>query len=230
MRHRILIATTNHDTFSPTNQKTGAWLSDITHAYEVFEEAKLTIDLISPEGGETAIDPRSLNLKDRTNKRCMEDSLFRSKLHHTLLPHRVRVDEYDAIYFAGGHGAMWDFPDHTTLQQMTARLYETGKIVGTVGHGVAALLNVQLTGGTFLLDNRRLTGFSNLEERLSRHGQTLPFSIEDALKQKNVLYKRHLIPFLPYVVTGERLISGQNSSSARGVAKAITHALRALGS
>ena len=116
---------------------------------------------------------------------------------------------------------MWDFPQNTTLQNITREIYENGGLVAAVCHGVSGLLNVRLSDGTELIKERQITGFSNMEEKLIRLTDEVPFLLEDALKQKHALYSKSLIPFLPHIEVDERMVTGQNPLSARKVGRKV---------
>ncbi|GAA4402071.1 type 1 glutamine amidotransferase domain-containing protein [Nibrella viscosa] len=218
---KVLIVCTNHTDYPTKPQKTGLWLSEATHFYDELADRNLGYDIVSPRGGSVPIDQRSLDLKDNINDKWYHNPEFRYKLENSLRPEAINPADYQLIYFAGGHGTMWDFPENKTLQSITRQIYDDGGMVAAVCHGVCALLNVTLSDGTLLVDNRQVTGYSNLEEKLVRLDEEVPFLLEDALKQKNALYSKSLIPFLPYIEVDERLVTGQNPLSSRKVGRKV---------
>ncbi len=224
--HKVLIVTTNHTTYLHSNHTTGNWLSEVTHFYDVLHKAGYAIDLTSPEGGPIPFDPKSLKLQEPINNRWWQDATFADAIANTIPASEVKWQDYDAIYYAGGHGVMWDFPDNPYYQTIAQALYEDGKIVSAVCHGVGGLLNIKLKNGQFLIKDKALTGFSNFEERLAGLKKQVPFLLESNLVKRGARYQKNLIPFRPYCVTTERLITGQNPNSAHLVGEAVVEALR----
>jgi len=219
--YKALIVCTNHTDYPTKPHKTGLWLSEATHFYDELADRNLPYDIASPAGGAVPIDEKSLDWRDNTNEKWYNNPTFRHKLEHSLRLNEVLPADYQILYFAGGHGAMWDFPENSTLQAITRQIYENGGIVSAVCHGVSGLLNVALSDGSSLIDNRQITGFSNMEEKLVRLDDEVPFLLEDALKQKHTLYSKSLIPFMPYIEVDERLVTGQNTLSARKVGRKV---------
>ncbi|GAB3970761.1 type 1 glutamine amidotransferase domain-containing protein [Spirosoma terrae] len=219
--YKALIVCTNHTDYPTKPHKTGLWLSEATHFYDELADRNLPYDIASPAGGVVPIDEKSLDRRDNTNEKWYNNPAFRHKLEHSLRLNEVLPSDYQILYFAGGHGAMWDFPENVMLQAITRQIYENGGIVAAVCHGVSGLLNVALSDGSSLIDNRQITGFSNMEEKLVRLDDEVPFLLEDALKQKNTLYSKSMIPFIPYIEVDERLVTGQNTLSARKVGRKV---------
>ncbi|GAB2789469.1 type 1 glutamine amidotransferase domain-containing protein [Rhabdobacter roseus] len=215
---KVLIVCTNHDTYPTKATKTGLWLSELTHFYEVLAKRRLLMDFVSPQGGPIPIDPRSLDLKDDINRTYYEDEAFRQKLDNSLSPAQVNARDYRLIYFTGGHGTMWDLPDNEPLQAITRTIYERGGTVAAVCHGVCGLLHVTLSDGTLLIHDKYLTGFSNVEERLASFVSEVPFYLEDKLREQGAHYTKAMLPFVEYIELDERLITGQNPNSAHKVA------------
>ena len=220
IRKKILIIATNHDRLN-NGQETGYWLGEITHFYHILADAGLEIDFASPKGSKPPMDKKSYNLRDRDNRKFIENSNLKQRLETPIPIDQLNPADYMAIYYAGGHGAMWDFPNNKTLAQVAAAIYENGGFVAAVCHGSAGLLNIQLADGRYLLDGKSATGFANLEERLIRLTSAVPFLLEDEIKKRGAQYKRALLPFIPHVVVNDRLVTGQNPQSAKAVAKAL---------
>jgi len=218
---RALLVFTNHQDYPTKTRKTGLWLSEATHFMETMDNRKIEMDFVSPLGGVVPIDPKSLDLKDATNRRYYEDAAFRAKLNATYKPEEIQAQHYQIIYFTGGHGTMWDFPNNEKLQAITQQIYENNGMVAAVCHGVAGLLNVKLADGTYLPEGKRITGFSNWEEKLLGFSHEVPFLLEDALIKRNAEYYKALLPFVRYIKVDERLVTGQNPKSARKVGKKV---------
>lgn len=176
------------------------------------------MDFVSPLGGAIPVDERSLDLKDECNARYWEDTSFREKLQNSLKPSEVNPNDYRVIYFAGGHGAMWDFAENTELQTIAKTIYERQGMVTAVAHGVCGLLNIKLSDGSLLIRDKYVTAYSNVEEALVSFVSEVPFYLEDKLKENGAHYTKAMIPFVEFIEMDERLITGQNSHSARKVA------------
>ena len=218
---RALIVCTNHAQYFSNTQKTGLWLSEATHFMDSLEKRKIICDLVSPKGGLIPVDERSMKLTDFTNKRYIEKATFTEKLKNSLRPENVDAAQYQIIYFAGGHGCMWDFPENAPLQNLTRQIYENDGMVAAVCHGLSGLLNVKLSDGSFLIAKKHLTGFSNLEERIVRLEKEVPFLLEDELVKRGAIYHKGLLPFARYIEVDERLITGQNPYSSRKVGRKV---------
>ncbi|GGM99565.1 protease I [Dyadobacter beijingensis] len=215
---KVLIVCTNHDTYPAKTSKTGLWLSELTHFYDVMAKRRIIMDFVSPLGGAIPVDERSLDLKDECNARYWEDSAFRQKLANSSKPSEIHANDYRLIYFAGGHGAMWDLTENSELQTLTRTVYERNGMVTAVSHGVCGLLNIRLSDHTLLIQDKYVTGYSNVEEALVSFVSEVPFYLEDKLKEQGAHYTKAMIPFVEHIEMDERLITGQNSHSARKVA------------
>lgn len=231
---RILIIVTNIDGFENVGLRTGLWLSELVHFWDVTEKAGYQMDMASPIGGKIPLDPQSLIIPHLANAvglggsltRRYKDKSFKKLLNNTLKISEVDANNYDAIYLTGGHGVMFDFPNDKTLASLIATFYETGKIVSAVCHGSAGLLNVKLSNGNHLIKGKKVTGFSWREEKLARIDKAVPFNLEKELKDREANYSTALLPFLSHVVEDGKLITGQNPKSARGVGKTVVKTLK----
>ncbi len=222
---KVLLVGTNQDTSPIKGGKTGLWFSELVYFYEILSRKQLLIDIVSPEGGCIPIDEKSLDLKDELLNSYYQSPGFMQQLHVSKAAAGVNAKEYRVVYFAGGHGAMWDFPDHPELQAITRDVYESGGMVTAVGHGVSALLNVMLSDGDLLIRDKYLTGFSNMEEKLASFVREVPFYLEDQLTERGANFTKALIPFTEHIELDERLITGQNPNSARKVATKLVEEL-----
>jgi putative intracellular protease/amidase len=220
-RRNVLIVTTNHDRYQQASHPTGNWLGEVTHFYDVLHTAGYQIDLTSPLGGAIPFDPKSLQLQDQVNAKWWRNAAFADQVKQTIPADQIDWQRYDAIYYAGGHGVMWDFPDNAALQAIARQLYEAGRVVSAVCHGVGGLLNIKLSSGALLINQKRLTGFSNFEERLAGLTKEVPFLLESALRERGADYHKAWLPFSPYVVTSDRLVTGQNPKSAHLVGQRV---------
>ncbi|MFI6689626.1 type 1 glutamine amidotransferase domain-containing protein [Streptomyces sp. NPDC050485] len=227
-KNKILIIVTNADEYQKVGLRTGLWLGELTHFWDFAGERGCTMDIASPSGGKIPLDPESLTrqmLDDHgTGKRYL-DRDFMNLLEDTMTVSEASVDDYDAIYLTGGHGVMFDFPQSQALESLIARFYETGRVVSTVCHGAAGLLNVTLSNGEPLVKSKRVTGFSWPEEELASRAEAVPYNVQEELKKLGADYSTAAQPFASYVVEDGRLITGQNPSSARAVAEAVVKQL-----
>ncbi|MFE3793091.1 type 1 glutamine amidotransferase domain-containing protein [Nocardia tengchongensis] len=223
MSKRILNVVTNVGHYDDPSHPTGLWLSELTHAWHIFERHGFEQTLVSPAGGHVPLEPRSLKFPnyDRTAKAWRADPARMALLDTTAAPDRIDSADYDAIYFTGGHAVMYDFPDSTGLQRITREIFERGGIVASVCHGYCGLLNTQLSDGTYLVAGRKLTGFAWQEEVLARVDELVPYNAEAEMKKRGALYEKAMLPFVSYVVVDGNLVTGQNPGSAKATAKKI---------
>jgi len=226
---RALIVATNHSDFGdPSAEPTGLWLSELTHFYDVFEQAGVAIDIVSPKGGEVPVDGRSLGrfVLDKETRARHEDPEFMSLLATTKPGSAVDWTDYDVLYFAGGHGAMWDFADDEELHALVRDMYEGGKVVAAVCHGLAVMQNVRLSNGDYLVDGKKGTGFPYRDETIVGVKRYVPYNLEKALKARGMKYSKSLLPLMQHSVVDGRLITGQNPNSSTKTAQL---ALAAIG-
>ncbi len=219
---KALIVVTNHTKFDdPKAEPTGLWLSELTHFYDVFEEAGIQMEIISPTGGKISIDNRSLGffVLDKATKKRYNDPKFMTLLEDTKSLSEVEWAEYDIVYFAGGHGAMWDFAESKDLHARTAEMYESGKVVSAVCHGVAALTNVRLSNGKHMIEGKKGTGFAYLDETIAGVKRHVPYNLEKRLKEKGLKYSKALLPLMGHAVADGMLVTGQNPNSATKTAQ-----------
>lgn len=227
MSKRILHVVTNISKYEGIDRPTGLWLGELTHAYDEFEKQNYIQDIVSPNGGLSPIEPKSLErfVADASVLKRKNDPAFMQLLETTKKPSEVNWQDYDAIYYTGGHGVMWDFLDNAELQDITKNIYEKGGVVASVCHGYCGLLNVRLSTGQYLIAGKKLTGFAWCEEVLAGVAKKVPYNAEELAKQRGALYERKFIPFVPNVVRDANLITGQNPFSARLTAFAMIDAL-----
>lgn len=223
MTKRILHVVTNVSHYADPNEPTGLWLSELTHAYDIFEAAGHQQRIVSPKGGKSPLEPRALKwpLIDASAKAWLNDPARMNLLSQTARPDEVDAAQFDAIYFTGGHAVMWDFPDDAGLQQLARSIWERGGIVASVCHGYCGLLNIKLSDGTLLVAGKRVTGFAWSEEVVAGVSRKVPYNAEAEMKRRGARYEKALLPFLPYAVADGRLVTGQNPFSAKAAARKI---------
>lgn len=168
-----------------------------------------------------------IDLEDPINKAFLEDVEKVSKIENTLHPSQIDSSEYDAIFYAGGHGTMWDFPDNPELAAITTAIYDRGGIVGAVCHGSASLVNLQLADGTYLVAGKKISCFTNEEEAAVGLTDVVPFLLESKLIDRGAIVEK-AANFQKKVVVSDRLVTGQNPASATGVGEAMVKLLKKL--
>lgn len=220
MHKRILIAMTSHDRKGDTGQPTGAYLPEIAHPYDVFTKAGYDVELASVRGGRVPLD--GTDDPDAVSAAFLRD--VSARLHASLASSAIDPSRYDAIVFAGGHGAMWDLPNDAAFAKAAAAIYERGGVVAAVCHGPAALVNIQLSNGQYLLAGKDVAGFTNEEERAVKLDKVVPFLLEDAMVARGAKFHGAAM-WQPQVVASERLVTGQNPASATGVAERVVDVL-----
>lgn len=200
-----------------TGKDTGYWLSEVTHPWSVLS-SEYEIDVVSPQGGRPPVD--GFDLSDPINKKYWDDPEWQEKMSTTKVPDDITPSEYAAIFYAGGHGAMWDFPENKRLAEIAASIYENGGYVAAVCHGPAGLLNIKLSDGSYLIKGKRLDSFTNEEERLNGTASVVPFLLQSQLEQRGCIFDQ-MAPWSDHVVVDGRLVTGQNPQSALSLAKTL---------
>lgn len=221
MSTRVLIVVTNVDHYeTEPSHPTGLWLSELTHAYDIFERHGFEQTLVSPAGGKSPLEPRSLKFPnyDKSAKSWHDDPARMALLENTASPDEIDAAAYDAVYFTGGHAVMFDFPGSVGLQRITRDIFERGGIVGAVCHGYCGLLDTTLSDGSYLVAGRNLTGFSWREEVLARVDKLVPYNIEELIQERGARYSKALLPFVSNTVIDGNLVTGQNPGSAKETA------------
>ncbi|MGJ5641388.1 type 1 glutamine amidotransferase domain-containing protein [Formosa sp. S-31] len=222
MKKKILFVVTSHDK-KANGDATGYYLSEVAHPWKVLTEAGYEIDFVSPKGGTPPVD--GFDLKDPVNKEFWENELYQNKISNSMKPSDVTPSDYLAIYYAGGHGAMWDLPNDTAIAEIAANIYEANGVVGAVCHGPAGIVNIKLSDGKYLIDGKKVNGFTNEEEELVGLTKVVPFLLEDQLKEHGGIYEKSE-PWQVHVVSDQRLVTGQNPQSATEVGEAILEILK----
>lgn len=207
---------TSHNQLGTTGKPTGVYLSELAHPYEVLTQAGFDITIASPKGDEAPIDPKSLS---------EELAPYTQLAQNTLPLQKANVEDYDAFLVVGGHGTMWDLPHDIESQRLLSTAYAQNKIIAAVCHGPAALVNLRNLDGSYVIQGKQVTGFTNEEEAAVGLTQVMPFPLEDALKQAGGDYIK-APNWQVNVVVSDRLVTGQNPASAKGVAEAVVMLLQ----
>lgn len=218
MKKKILFVVTSHDKKGDTGQPTGYYLGEVSHPWEVLYEAGYEIDFVSPKGGKAPVD--GFNLDDATNKKFWDNQEYHHKVEHTLTPAEIKPENYGAIFYAGGHGAMWDFANNKTLADIATKIYEQNGIVGAVCHGPAGLVNIKLSNGKYLVDGKKINAFTNEEEVAVGLEKVVPFALETQLIGRGAKFEKSGL-WQSRVAVDNRVVTGQNPQSAKAVGEGI---------
>lgn len=210
MSPRILMILTSHDTLGSTGQKTGFWLEELASPYYVFKDAGAQVTLASPKGGQPPIDPKSDTPDWQTDatRRFEGDAEAKAALAKTKPISGLDAGDFDAIFFPGGHGPMWDYPGNQTLANLIEAFDEEVKPIGAVCHGPAALVSAKRSDGSPLVTGRKVTGFTNGEEAAVELTKVVPFLLEEKLKQLGGKYVKGP-DFAPFVIADGHIVTGQ---------------------
>lgn len=223
---KILIVLTNEEKYEAVSRPTGLWFSELTHFLDVMIEENFEVDFVSPKGGYVPIYPNSLMNLDEIDWKWYTDEVFRNRaLSNTLKPSEVNAEDYVAIYYAGGHGAMFDFPDAKELSAIASKIYKNQGIVSAVCHGIVGLLNIVDEQGKELVADRIITGFTNEEEEIGQATAIVPFLAEDELKKHGANYQSGAA-YTDVVKVDGRLLTGQNPQSAHSLGQAVAKKLK----
>ncbi|TAJ22217.1 MAG: type 1 glutamine amidotransferase domain-containing protein [Rugosibacter sp.] len=224
---KILIVLTSHDQLGDTGKKTGFWLEEFAAPYYVLKDAGAAITLASPKGGQPPLDPKSdlPEFQTETTGRFHADTAAQTQLANTRKLADVSADDFDGIFYPGGHGPLWDMPDNATSIALIEAFVKAGKPVGAVCHAPAVLVNVRGKDGEFLIKGKRVTGFANSEEDAVGLTTVVPFLLEDKLKERGGNYSKGP-DWSPYVLVDGKLVTGQNPASSGPAAEALLKLLR----
>ncbi|MGB1299306.1 MAG: type 1 glutamine amidotransferase domain-containing protein [Psychrobium sp.] len=225
MTKKVLMVLTSHDQLGNTGEKTGFWVEEFAAPYYEFKDAGFEITLASPQGGQPPIDPKSEldDFQTEHTKRFDADSDAKAQLAATIALSDINSDDYDAIFYPGGHGPLWDLVSDQTSIDLISNTLAAQKPVATVCHSTAVLLDVKDNEGNYLVKDKAVSGFSNSEEDAVALTDVVPFLLEDELKQRGGDYQR-ADDWMPYAVQDGLIISGQNPASSSLVAqKLIKH-------
>lgn len=223
---KILMILTSHEKMINTDSKTGLWIGEFTDPYYEFKDKDYTVVLASPKGGAPPIDPFSELTENITgsNRRFVKDDFAQHALKHTLKLEDVASDDFDALFYPGGHGPMFDLADNQKSGELLLEFLAAGKPVALVCHGPAALIKAAELDPS-VLQGKHVTGFSNAEEKLVFRSDNIPYTLQDKLKALGAAYHKATIPFNSHVEQDGLLITGQNPLSAGPTARALIEML-----
>jgi putative intracellular protease/amidase len=218
---KILMVLTSHDQLGNTGKKTGFWLEEFAAPYYAFRDAGATVTLASPKGGQPPIDPKSNEPGNETEatRRFKSDKAAQAALTDTVKLGTIKAKAYDAIFYPGGHGPLWDLAENVDSIALIETFYSLGKPVGAVCHAPGVLRHTRSRGEP-LVKGKHVTGFANSEEEAVGLTKVVPFLVEDELKRRGGLYEKGA-DWQSHVVTDGKLVTGQNPASSVAVAKAL---------
>jgi putative intracellular protease/amidase len=225
---KILMVLTSHDRLGDTGKPTGFWLEEFASPYYVLRDAGVDITLASPKGGAPPVDPKSDEPGSETPamRRFRSDPEAQRALANTVRLATVKPDDYDAVFYPGGHGPLWDLAEDRDSIALIERVYAAGKPVAAVCHGPAVLRHARASDGTPLVRGKTVTGFTNTEEAAVGLTNVVPFLVEDALKSGGGRFSR-AEDWASHAVVDGNLITGQNPASSEATAEALLEALQA---
>lgn len=227
---KILMVLTSHDTLGDTGRKTGFWLEELAAPYYAFLEAGAQITLASPLGGHPPLDPKSNEPANQTDatRRFEADAAAMAHLADTVKLADVSQNQFDAVFYPGGHGPLWDLAEDRTSIALIEAFLSADKPTAFVCHAPGVLRHVRAADGRPLVEGRKVTGFANSEEDGVGLTDVVPFLVEDELKAKGGIYSRGP-DWASYVIQDGLLISGQNPGSSAAAARALIDALKVIG-
>lgn len=219
---KILFVVTSHDKLGDTGKKTGLWIEEFATPYYYLTDLGVNVDIASPKGGLPPIDPKSTSADFQTEatKRYYNDKKTQKKFSKTQKLSKVNHNDYDAVFYPGGHGPLWDLSTDKNSIQLIESFYNNNKPIAFVCHAPAALKNVKSKNGEPLIKGKKVTGFTNSEEAAVGLTNVVPFLIEDMLKQNGAIYKKGA-DWSSFATTDGLLISGQNPQSSHLVAQKL---------
>ncbi len=223
----ILFVLTSHSTLGNTGEKTGFWIEEFAAPYYTFADAGARITLASPKGGQPPVDPKSAlpDFQTDATRRFDNDSDLQARLADSKTLNSVSADDYDAVFYPGGHGPMWDLTNDKESIKLIEAFIQQNKPVSAVCHAPSVLLGIKDQQGQPLVNGKAVTGFTNTEEAAVGLTEVVPFLLEDELKNLGGLYSQGA-DWTPHVVEDGLLITGQNPASSEAVANAVLALLK----
>ncbi|QYY31668.1 type 1 glutamine amidotransferase domain-containing protein [Cupriavidus pinatubonensis] len=227
---KVLIVLTSHDQLGNTGEKTGFWLEELAAPYYVLKDAGVNVTLASVKGGQPPLDPKSNDPSFQTpaTRRFEDDADAKAALSSTQKLSDVSAGDYDAVFYPGGHGPMWDLAEDADSKALIEATFASGKPVALVCHAPGVLRHVKAQDGSPLVKGKNVTGFTNSEEEAVGLTEVVPFLVEDMLKANGANYSK-AGDWQPYVVTDGLLITGQNPASSDAAANALLTMLKHRG-
>jgi putative intracellular protease/amidase len=223
---KVLIVLTSHAQLGNTGEKTGFWLEELASPFYRFKDAGASITLVSPLGGQPPLDPKSHQADFQTDdtRRFDTDSAAQNELANTRKLNQVTVEDFDAVFFPGGHGPLWDLYNNKDSITLVENFISAGKPVATVCHAAAALLQAKNQNGEALVKGKKVTGFSNTEEAAVGLTDVVPYLVEDELIKLGGLYQK-AEDWNSLAIVDGLIITGQNPASSSAVAEALIEKL-----
>ncbi len=226
MTKNILMVLTSHDQLGDTGKKTGFWLEEFAAPYYVFKDAGVQITLASPKGGQPPLDPKSDDPGAQTDatRRFKADADAQKVLANTVVLASVRAEDFDAVFYPGGHGPLWDLAEDALSIALIEKTFAADKPLALVCHAPGVLRHAKAPNGKPLVEGKKVTGFTNTEEEAVQLTQIVPFLVEDMLKAHGGQYSKGA-DWAPHVLTDGNLITGQNPASSEQGAHAVLQQL-----
>lgn len=224
---KILMVLTSHDQLGNTGKKTGFWLEEFAAPYYAFKDAGADVTLVSPKGGQPPLDPKSDEPDSQTDatRRFKAEAAAQAALAHTGKLSDVSAAGFDALFYPGGHGPLWDLAEDANSIKLIEAMVAAGKTVSAVCHAPGVLRHVKAADGSPLVQGKNVTGFTNTEEAAVQLTDIVPFLVEDMLVKNGGNYRKGA-DWQPYVVTDGKLITGQNPVSSEPAAQAVLRQLK----
>ena len=218
----ILMVLTTYEQVGDTGKKTGFWLEEFAAPYYVFKDAGAKVTLVSPKGGQPPLDPKSdaPDAQTEATRRFKADADAQHALAHTGNLADVKAAEYDAVFYPGGHGPLWDLAQDPHSLQLIQQMLDAGKTVAAVCHAPGVLWGAKGADGASVVEGKRVTGFTNTEEEAAGLTQVVPFLVQEMLVEHGARYIKEA-NWQPFVVTDGALITGQNPASSEPAARAL---------
>lgn len=224
---KVLFVLTSHDQLGNTGKKTGSWIEEFATPYYYFVDNGAEVTVVTPKGGQAPLDPKSNepSFQTESTKRYFTDDKAQKLLGKTKKISEVSYKDFDAVFYPGGHGPMWDLATDASSAKLIASFYNHNKPVAFVCHGPAALVNVKDAAGNYLIKGKKVTAFTNTEEEAVQLTTVVPFSLENKLKERGAVYEKGK-DWSSFTVTDGLLLTGQNPQSAKKVAEELLEKIK----
>ncbi len=224
---KVLMVLTSHDQLGNTGRKTGFWLEELAAPYYVFKDAGVQVTLASPRGGRPPLDPKSNEPKSQTDitRRFVKDADANAQLDKTVLLAGVKQEDYDTVFYPGGHGPMWDLAEDGHSIELLESFLAVGKTIAVVCHSTGALRHVKAPDGKPLVEGKTVTGFTNGEEEEMGLTKVVPFLVEDEMMRLGATFSK-VKDWNVYTVADGLLITGQNPASSGPAARLLIDTLK----
>lgn len=221
-KKKVLFVLTSHDQLGNTGKKTGFWIEEFATPYYYFTDRNVEVVVATPKGGQAPIDPKSNepDFQTESTKRYFADPATRKVLANTVQLSSVNQKDFDAVFYPGGHGPMWDLAEDQHSIALISAFYQHKKPVAVVCHGTAALVNVKDANGQYLIKGKKVTSFCNTEEEAVQLNKVVPFSLETRIRERGAIYLKGA-DWSSFTVVDGQLLSGQNPQSSKEVAEKL---------